>query len=155
MNYGTWQTRFGGAADIVGRTLRLNNIIFTIVGVAPPKFIGVNGIFGPDVWIPSAMAEQLLPNEMRNASTDRTKTAFQGVGRLRPGLGQAQAQANAATIAASLARTYAADEGHTAAVRPIGDVLYTGGVGGSTMVFAAVALLAVVGIVLLIACSNV
>jgi predicted permease len=155
MNYATWQTRFGGAADIVGRTLRLNNIIFTIVGVAPPKFIGVNGIFGPDVWIPRAMAERLLPNEMRNALSDRTKAVFQAVGRLRPGVGQAQAQANMATIAAALARTYAADEGHTAAVRPLRDVLFGNSFGGSTLVFAGIALLAVVGIVLLIACSNV
>jgi predicted permease len=155
MNYGTWQTRFGGAEDIVGRTLRLNNIIFTIVGVAPAKFIGVNGIFGPDVWIPSAMAEQLLPNEMHNALNDRTKAVFQGVGRLRPGVGQAQAQANAATIAAALARAYTVDEGHTAAVRPVRDVIFGNSFPGSTLVFAGVALLAVVGIVLLIACSNV
>jgi predicted permease len=155
MNYGTWQTRFGGAPDIIGRMLRLNNIIFTIVGVAPPKFIGVNGIFGPDVWIPSAMAERLLPNEMRNGLTDRAKAAFQGVGRLRAGVGQAQAQANLAAIASGLASTYAADEGHTAAVRPLSDVLYGNSFGGSTLMFAGIALLAVVGIVLLIACSNV
>src|SRR6185437_1351281 len=66
VNYGTWRTRFGGAADIVGKTLRLNNIVFTVIGVAPPNFIGMNALFGPDLWIPSAMAERLLPNEMRN-----------------------------------------------------------------------------------------
>ena len=65
LNYGTGQTRFGGAEDIVGRNLRANNIVFTVVGVAPPKFIGVNAIFGPDLWIPAAMAERLLPKEMR------------------------------------------------------------------------------------------
>ena len=59
MNYGTWQASFGSAADIVGKTLRINNIVFTVIGVAPPRFIGVNAIFGPDFWIPAAMAEQL------------------------------------------------------------------------------------------------
>jgi predicted permease len=156
MNYGTWQTRFGGAEDIVGRNLRLNNLIFTIVGVAPPKFIGVNGIFGPDVWIPAAMAERLLPNEMRNALDDRAKAVFQGVGRLRQGVPQPQAQANLAAIAAGLAHAYPeVDEGHTATVRPIRDVLFGSSMSGSTIVFAGIALLAVVGIVLLIACSNV
>ena len=84
MNYGTWQARFGGASDIVGKTLRLNSVVFTVIGVAPPQFIGVNGFFGPDLWIPAAMAEQLLPNEMQNALTDRSKAVFQGVGRFKP-----------------------------------------------------------------------
>ena len=84
MNYGTWQSRFGGATDIVGKTLRLNSVVFTVIGVAPPQFIGVNGMFGPDLWIPAAMAEQLLPNEMQNALSDRSKAVFQGVGRLKP-----------------------------------------------------------------------
>jgi hypothetical protein len=37
MNYSTWQTRFGGADDIVGKALRLNHVVFTIIGVAPSK----------------------------------------------------------------------------------------------------------------------
>ena len=157
LNYGTWQTRFGGAADVVGRTLRLNNLAFTIVGVAPPHFIGVNAIFGPDLWIPASMSEILLPVEMRNALTDRTKAVFQSVGRLRPGVAREQAQANLASIAAALAREYpAADEGHTVAVHPIRDVVFgSAGSGASPVVFAGAALLVVVGIVLLIACSNV
>ena len=114
MNYGTWQSRFGGAADIIGKTLRLNHVVFTVIGVAPPHFIGVNGMFGPDLWIPATMAEQLLPNEMQDAFSDRGKALFQGVGRLNPGVSLAQAQANMATIAADLAREYPAiDEGHS------------------------------------------
>ena len=67
MNYGTWQTRFGGAPDIVGRQLRLNDVVVTVVGVTRPGFIGVNGLVGPDLWLPFAMAERLLPSEMRTA----------------------------------------------------------------------------------------
>jgi hypothetical protein len=73
MNYGTWQARFGGAADIIGKTLRLNKVVFTVIGIAPPQFIGVNAMFGPDLWIPAAMAEQLLPNETQNGFSDRSK----------------------------------------------------------------------------------
>jgi len=47
INYATWQTRFGGTPDIVGRTVSLNDVVFTVVGVAPRGFIGVNAIFGP------------------------------------------------------------------------------------------------------------
>lgn len=157
MNYGTWQTLFGGTEDIVGKTLQLNNVVFTVVGVAPPKFIGVNAIAGPDVWIPAAMAEQLLPNTMQNALTDRGKAIFRGIARLKPGVSRAQAQANVATIASSLAREYpATNQGYTARVEPIREALFAGASGGSRpIVFASAGLLIVVGIVLLIACSNV
>jgi predicted permease len=157
MNYGTWQGRFGRAGDIVGKTLRLNNVVFTVIGVAPPQFIGVNALFGPDLWIPATMAEQLLPNEVQTAFTDRNKTMFHVVGRLTPSATRERAQANMATIAADLAREYpATDEGHTATVRPIRDALFASTSSASTpILFASTGLLIVVGIVLLIACSNV
>lgn len=157
MNYGTWQARFGGAPDIIGKTLRLNNVVFTVIGVAPPQFIGVHGLFGPDLWIPAAMAQQVLPNEMQNALSDRGKMLFQGVGRLKPGITQAQAQANMAAIAAALARQYPAfDESHSIVVRPVREVLFSSnGASSPAILFAGSGLLIVVGIVLLIACSNV
>ncbi|MGH9162851.1 MAG: ADOP family duplicated permease [Vicinamibacteraceae bacterium] len=154
MNYGTWQTRFGGAPDIVGRQLRLNGQVVTVIGVARPGFIGVNGLVGPDLWLPFATAEQLLPSEMRTAVTDRSKPMLQGVGRLTPGATVSRTEANVTTVASVLARQYpAANEGQTVTVRPISDVLFGG---GSRIVrFAGAVLAAVAGIVLLIACSNV
>jgi predicted permease len=156
LNYATWQTRFGGAAGIVGQTMRVNHVALTVIGVAPPGFIGINAIFGPDVWIPAAMAERVLPNEMRAALTDRGKGIFQGVGRFQQGVARTQAQANLAAIAAALAREYPADEGRTATVRPIRDALFGSAAGGSSpILFGGVVLLIVVGMVLAIACSNV
>ncbi|HXR76815.1 MAG TPA: ABC transporter permease [Bryobacteraceae bacterium] len=157
LNYGTWQARFGGADNIIGQTVRLNHVVFTIIGIAPPRFIGMNALFGPDLWIPAAMAEQLLPNEMRGVFSDRGKTIFHSVGRLKPPITRAQAQANVATIAADLAREYPkTNEGYTATVRPVSDVLFASSFGASTpILFASAGLLVVVGIVLLIACSNV
>lgn len=157
LNYGAWQGRFGGSSDIVGKTLRLNSGVYTVVGVAPQHFIGVNSIFGPDLWVPAAMAEQLLPKEMQNALTDRQKTIFQGAGRWKPGVTQAEAQANLATIASNLAREYpATNENRKATVRPIRDALLDGASTGSVPIFfGSMVLLMVVGVVLLIACSNV
>jgi predicted permease len=153
MNYGTWQKRFGGSTDIVGRQLRLNNVVVTIIGVASPGFIGMNGIVGPDLWLPVAIAEQLLPIEMPPLLRDRNKAVFQGVGRLAPGMTIARAQANMTTLSSALALEYpAANEGHSATVRPIRDVMFGG---GSTIRFASAVLSIVVAIVLLIACSNV
>jgi len=108
LNYGTWQAHFGGEAGIVGKKMRLNNIVFTIVGIAPPRFIGVNAIFGPDLWIPAGMSQQLFPTEMRNVFTDRGKGLFEGIGRLGPGLTQTQAQAHLTIVATELARAYPA-----------------------------------------------
>jgi predicted permease len=157
MNYGTWQTRFGGAADIVGKTLRVNGVVFTVIGIAPPRFIGVSAIFGPDLWIPAAMAERLMPNQMRAALTDRNKAMFQAVGRYKPGVPLAQAQANMAAVASDIARQYPAlNQGRTAAVRPIREVFFAKPGGGpAPIVLGSAILLIVVGIVLLIACSNV
>ena len=157
MNYGTWQSRCGGSADIVGKTLRINHVDFTVIGVAPPHFIGVNGIFGPDLWVPATMAEQLLPNEMQSALSDRGKALFQGVGRLNPGVKLVQAQANMTAVAADLGREYPSiDEGHSVTVVPVRDVLLANSGTTSKQIFVAGAgLLIVVGVVLLIACSNV
>lgn len=157
LNYNTWQREFGGARDILGRTLRINHQELTIVGVAPPRFIGLNAIFGPDVWMPASMLERLFPTDMQNALADRDKAVFKVVGRLNPGATQAQAQAELSTLAAGLAREYPATHaGHTSAVRPLRSVLY-GDSGGATgqIAIATAGLLIVVGIVLLIACSNV
>ena len=156
LNYGTWQQRFGAAEDIIGKKVSLNNIVFTVIGVAPPRFIGINAIFGPDLWIPATVSERLLPADMRNALEDRAKAAFLGVGRLGPGISRARAQANLTSIGAALARQYPADEGHTVTVRPIRDALFVSSSGSAApIVHASAALLVVVAIVLLIACSNV
>jgi predicted permease len=158
INYATWQARFGGADDIVGKKLVLNGLKFTVIGVAPPKFIGVNAIFGPDLWISAAMAQQLLPREMQNVLDRRNKAVFQGIGRLKPGVSRAHAQAHVATIASALAQEYAeTNEGHTATARPVAEVIFgsSTGMGRSPILFGSAVLLAVVGIVLLIACSNV
>lgn len=157
MNYASWQSRFGGEKDIVGKTLRLNSIVFTVIGIAPRGFIGVNAIFGPDLWIPAAMAEQLLPSEMRGVFSDRSKAVFHGVGRFKAGVGFAQANANMGAIAASLAREYPeTDERHSVIVRPVSDVIFdSSGGGNAPVLFGTAVLLIVVAIVLLIACSNV
>lgn len=154
MNYGTWQTRFGGAPDIVGRTLRLNGVPVTVIGVVRPGFIGMNGLVGPDVWLPFGLAEQLLPDDMRSVETDRSKAVLQGVARLNPGVTVSQAQAEMAALASALARDYpSTDHGRAIAVRPIGDLLFSGG--ARQVRVAGAVLAAVAGLVLLIACSNV
>ena len=155
LNHGTWQTVFGGTDDIIGRTVQINQVPFTVIGVAPPHFIGINAIAGPDVWLPAPMAERLFSDAMRGIFTDRTKAMFRGVGRLNPGHTRAQAQAGMSTIASMLARDYpATNEGRTVVVEPIREALFPT-TGSRPIALASGGLLAVVFMVLLIACSNV
>jgi predicted permease len=156
LSYNAWKIRFHQDANIIGRTIVINEIPFTTIGVAPEGFLGVSAIFGPDVWLPATMAAQVLPLPMQDILRDREKPFFQVVGRLRTGIDRSQAQANLQTIASSLQQEFPnANAGHTISVEPITTALFssTGGEGGAKFVSAV--LLAIVGLVLIIACSNV
>jgi predicted permease len=155
MGFAPWQHRFGGASDIVGRTLVLNGATFTIVGVAPERFHGVTALFGPDVWIPSTMAEQVLPAEQRRSLTNREALVFRGLARLRPGVSRAQAEASLRAIAAELEREHPDENrGRSVALRPLSDAAFTG-FGRPTALLGSGLLMGIVGLVLLISCSNV
>jgi predicted permease len=154
LGYSAWQSRFGGASDIVGRTIKLNNTPFTIIGIGPKGFKGLYAVFGPDVWVPSMMAEQILPAQQRNALSDRAIPLVTAVGRLKPGITLAQARAEITTIAAALEREYpVADQGQTVALRPLSEAAY--GPERQPLLFGSALLMVIVGLVLLIACSNV
>ncbi len=157
MNYATWQERFGGSREAVGRRLRINGVEMTVIGVAPRGFLGINGVFGPDIWVPAGMAERLLPNEMGDVLRDRGKAEFLGVGRLKAGVRRAQAQANLEALAGALARQYPeVNQGRTLTARPIREAVFGSAQAQPSLItFAAAVLLAVTGMVLLIACSNV
>ena len=59
LNYGYWQSSFGGARDAVGRTIELNGVAFTIAGVAEQRFTGITPGNDYDVWLPLAAGPQL------------------------------------------------------------------------------------------------
>jgi len=154
LGYAAWQSRFGGASDILGRTIKLNNIPFTVVGIGPKGFKGLYAVFGPDLWIPSMMAEQILPAEQRKALSDRAMPLFTGIGRLGAGVSLAKSQAEMKIVAAALEREYPdANQGQSVTVRPLTEAAY--GPERQPLLFGGALLLAVAGFVLLIACSNV
>ncbi len=155
MSHAAWQIRFAGAPDIVGRTLHISGIVFTVIGVAPKGFIGLDPVFGPDVWIPAMMAESVLPAQNRDWLRNRGALSFRGVGRLKPGVSAEQAGANLVTIAAALEQEHPdANRGRSLAVAPLSRAALAseGSMSASTM---SILLLAIPGLVLLIACSNV
>jgi macrolide transport system ATP-binding/permease protein len=155
IGYAAWQGRFGGTSDILGRTIKLNHLTFTIIGVAPQGFKGVNAIFGPDMWVPSMMAEQVLPAQQHNALVDRTILTFTGAGRLKSGVSLSQAQAEMKTIAVALEKEYPdASQGQTVTVQPLTQAALAANQ-RQGLLFGSALLMAIVGFVLLIACSNV
>ena len=156
LSYGAWQGKFGGSPDIIGRTLEINQTAVAVVGVAPKGFIGVSAVFGPDVWLPATMAEQVLPAQLQGVLWERGKPFFRAVARLKPGVTRGQSEAEMKTIAVALQREYpAADEGQSTSVKPISSELFSNEGGEASVAFGSAGLLVIVGLVLLIACSNV
>jgi predicted permease len=155
IGYGLWQRRFGARAETIGATIALNRRDVTIVGVAPEGFKGVTSMFGPELWLPSMMAPQLQPKQSASWLDERTAVVFSTAGRLAPGVTIAQAEANLKTIARALEQEYPdANTGRSVTVLPLTETTIFPGMRGMMMVAGGV-LMAIVGLVLLIACSNV
>jgi predicted permease len=160
IGHGLWQGRFGADPGVVGRKLLLNGQQFTVVGVAPADFNGADAGRTSDIYVPMAMQALVRPprggysGEMNPDLLARRGARWLDiVGRLKPGVTEEQARAAMSTLAAQIAQTYQeTNEEQTATVSPLvkGDPERRG-----TMLSVAGLLLAVVGLVLLIACANV
>jgi predicted permease len=155
LSYGSWLRRFGGDPSAVGRTVSVNGSPFTVIGVAPEGFNGVNSLLSPDLWAPSMMSATLLPAEMRAWMDERRALLFFAAARLKPGATIAAAEANLKTIAAVLERQYPApNRGRSVALRPLAQATIFPGF-RDTFVLGGAVLMTIVALVLLIACSNV
>jgi predicted permease len=90
ISHGLWERRFARDPSVVGRTLTINGIPFTIVGVAERGFHGERIAARRDLWIPMLMQPVVMTS---NQLERRTSTWFQTLGRLRPGMSVEQATA--------------------------------------------------------------
>jgi predicted permease len=100
---GLWHSAFQADRGIVGQTVELNTHPFTVVGVAPPQFHGMERFVWPDYWIPMVNEGQV---EGRNYLPSRTSVAVTVIGRLKPGVTPRQATENLNAIAAELGKEY-------------------------------------------------
>src|ERR1700761_6619047 len=140
IGYGLWQRRFGGARQVIGRTLLIDNEPYTVIGVMPAGFAYPDRRF--EFWEPAHFTPKQLVN--------RDSHYLEVVARLRPGVSVGAAQADMKRVAAQLARAYPNTNGSLGAVViPLRTEL-TGQTGT-----AFVLLLIAAGVVLLIACANV
>jgi predicted permease len=137
---------YATVVSAVGSTMTLNGRVFTVVGVAPERFTGTT-VMGPDVWVPL--------HALTGAGMFKARSAvwLVGVGRLKPGVSPAQAQAVLGTVAARLRQAYPEDnrgQGTTVTW----STSFPGEAGFYVAAFMTL-LMALVGLVLLIAGVNV
>ncbi|HEX6535793.1 MAG TPA: ABC transporter permease [Gemmatimonadaceae bacterium] len=139
LSYGLWQRRFAGDRGIVGRTIEVDGLPYTVVGVMPPRF---NFPDRGQVWVP-------FPNDAWRSG--RGNRGYAGaIGRLKPGATLAQAQADLDVISRRLQRAYPRENfGWDAEAIALRDDL-VGDLRKPLFIF-----LGAVGCVLLIACANV
>lgn len=97
LSYAFWQSAFGGSRSVLGRTILLNKVAFTIVGVAEPSFTNLSPGKSQDLWLTIAMVPQLNIDWGRNVEGLRNWWLVV-VGRLKPGASLAPAQAAASLI---------------------------------------------------------
>jgi predicted permease len=147
---GLWKRRFGADPLIVGKTMDFNKHPFTIIGVAPPEFGGTIVGLAVEFWVPMAEQPQVLAGE---SLTERHPTFVHMMGRLKPGVSVAQAQADLSTISAQIARAYPDSSRNTGVhVGP----LYAASYGAQTFLRPVLTfLMAAVLMVLLIGCVNI
>jgi len=160
ISHGFWKRHFAGDPDIVGKTIRLNRHLFTIIGVTPPWFTGLDADTPYDVAIPIG-CEPMLHTD-RSALADRDWWWLRILGRLLPGETPQQVEAKMKALApqvyrATLPADWRADGQRdylqrSFAVRPAATGFSDTGAQYRTALFT---LMAVVGLVLLIACANI
>ncbi|HYK22757.1 MAG TPA: ABC transporter permease [Pyrinomonadaceae bacterium] len=140
LTYGFWQRRFGGDANVIGRSLTVNGDNYTIIGVLPASF--QFALRPPDLFVPYQPTQTQL--------TRRPLHGTNLIGRLKPGVDPSQAQAALNVIASRIEQQYNdSHAGTTARMVPLQEELI------GTVRPILLVLLAAVGFVLLIACANV
>jgi putative ABC transport system permease protein len=143
-----WASHLGRDSSIIGRTVRLNDRPFTVIGVAQQGFNSTSALWRPDFWVSVADAPSLV-----GVSGDSVRGSFYVTGRLAPGASTAAANAELATLMARLAQEQ--PDGHrrmTVRLEPArGITAELRAPATATAVF----LMIVVGLVLVTACVNV
>jgi predicted permease len=153
--------RFGGAANAVGQRVLVNNLPFTVAGVAPPGFFGVDPAASPDVYLPIHANEVLGAADQFGFRPDRYVDPhfywMQIMARLRPGVSLAQAQAATAPIFHQWVASTATNDQERARLPALVLDQGAGGLGTLRRTYARplAVLMGMVGLILLLACANV
>jgi putative ABC transport system permease protein len=139
---GLWQSRYGGDPGIIGRTITIESEPYTVVGVMPGKFqFPLRGL--ANLWAPLAMTEK--------QRADRGSSFFSAFGRLKPGVKREQAEAESQAIYSGLEQQFPQTNTNLTLLASTMKDEIARNEGGPQVLIC----FAIVGLVLLIACSNV
>ncbi len=148
-----WETEFASSPDVVGKSIFLNGLPFTVVGVAPEPFRGPIVWLRADLYVPLAMEPALAGGSQQNELEMRGLRVMRVQGRLKPGVSIRQAAAEARVISQQLAQAY--PETNRTCLLVVGTYWQTQIEQYRTPAVAFLFMMALAGVVLLIACANI
>jgi predicted permease len=152
LSYGFWQDQFNGDKEVLGRTIRISGTDFTIVGVAPRAFTGVDQYIRPSFMVPAVLTQQ-LNGAAKDPMENRGDYSFTLYGRLQEGVSARQAQAEMVTLWKGLQQQYPAD-GRNGKMMVRTQLQFRIAQDSIDAILVTM-LMALVSVVLLIACANV
>ena len=152
VSYDFWRQNYAGEQSVIGSALRLNGIVFTITGVTPASFTGLERFARPSILVPLGMAQR-LDGEAADPLEDRGRHDLVVKGRFRAGASQETAQAELAIIGTALEREHVkTNRNRRMAVR----TELSRRIQQTPQLLAVVKMLmGLVALILIIACSNV
>jgi macrolide transport system ATP-binding/permease protein len=157
ISFATSQNRFGGLANAIGQSILVDNIPFTVIGVTPPEFFGVDPAVAPDLYLPLHTNVLVDGTGAARMYGDGNFYVIEMMGRLRPGVSIAQAQAALAPHFHQWVATTAKTDGERANMPTL--ILNPGaeGLGSLRRQYSKplYVLLAMVGLILAITCTNI
>jgi predicted permease len=148
-----WETEFASSPDVIGKTIFLNGLPFTVVGVAPEPFRGPIIWLRADLYVPLAMQPALAGGSQTNELEMRGLRVLRVQGRLKPGVSVRQAAAEARVIGQQLAQAYPAT--NRTCWFEVGTYWQTQIEQYSVPALAFLLMMTLAGVVLLIACANI
>jgi predicted permease len=148
-----WQRRLASDPNIVGKSVQLNNRAYQVIGVTPEYFVGTKFALALDFWVPISMAEELRRNP--GILSERGSHWMNVIGRLKPGVSVEQASAEATAIAARLNQSFPDERANTTRAMVLSEVDGRWAELGTVFKSGGAIAMAIVGLILLIACANV
>jgi len=153
ISYQMWDREFARDRGVLGRQIRVNGSDFNVIGVAPENFAGPEAFVSPEIYIPMHSRRKAVLDTPADYLTSRKNRSATLLGRLKPGISVAVAQSELRTIAHDLAVQYP-DTNRDRTVTVL-DYLHARFENDPVDASLALTLLAITGLVLLIACANV
>jgi macrolide transport system ATP-binding/permease protein len=156
ISFATSQNRFGGPWSAIGQPVLVDNVPFTVVGVAPPEFFGVDPAAAPDLYLP-LHTNLLVDGRAASMYPDGNFYWIEMMGRLRPGVSMAQAQAALAPRFHQWVAATATTNGERANLPALTLNPGAEGLGSLRRQYSKplYVLLAMVGLILAVACANI